>query len=152
MACKELQLSPLLHVADSHLLYKKDFISQKTCRQKVLWRSRNVIEGFSVKQCLLLDPDLCAELGNVPALCVLIQVKRHLSEGATGLEILEAGTEMALRGLVILKGVFQAAERKLMSYNMLYEVTQMMDSGPHPDCTKFPNVISHGVHFPISRQ
>ena len=36
--------------------------SQKTCGQKFLWRSRNVTEGFSVKCCLLLDPDLCAEL------------------------------------------------------------------------------------------
>lgn len=60
---KELQLSPLLHLGDSHLLYKKNFMSRKTCRRKFLWRSRNVMEGFSVKQCLLLDPDLCAELG-----------------------------------------------------------------------------------------
>lgn len=59
---------------------------------------------------------------------------------------------MALKGLVILQCVFQATERKLISYNMLYEVTQMMDSGPHPDCTRFPNVDSHAVHFLLSWQ
>lgn len=47
--------------------------------------------------------------------------------------------------------VFQEAEIKLISY-MFYELTQMRDTGPDPDCTKFPNVISHVVHFAISWQ
>lgn len=59
---------------------------------------------------------------------------------------------MALKGLNISQCVFWTTERKLMSYNMLYDVTQMMNSGSHPDCSKLPNVISHVVHFLVSWQ
>lgn len=57
-----------------------------------------------MKHCLLLDPDLCAELGkqNVPTLSAGTQKKTHVSEGAIGFEVSTAGTEMALKGLVIL--------------------------------------------------
>lgn len=33
-----------------------------------------------------------------------------------------------------------------------YEIIQMMDSGLHPDHTKFPNVISHVICFLVSWQ
>lgn len=79
-------------------------------------------------------------------------MKRHISDGAIGFQISKADTKMALKGFAILQCVFQEAEIKLISYNMFYELTQMMDAGPDPDCTKFLNVISHVVHFAVSWQ
>lgn len=151
MAGKEGQLTPLLTMSDSHLLYEKNLSARKLPGRR-LWRSRNVTEGYSVKHCLLLEPVLCAQMGKMSVVLLWVlnfQVKRHVSDGAIGFQISKADTKNDIKRICYFT-VFQEAEIKLISYNMFYELTQMRDTGPDPDCTKFPNVISHVVHFAIS--
>lgn len=113
-AYKELQLSPLLHLADSQLLYKKDLSARKLAGRSFCGEAEMLLKVSQwntasswIQICVLnWEKWKRSHNENVPTLSALTQMKRRLSEGAIGFEISTAGTEMALKGLVILQCVF----------------------------------------------